>query len=135
VRYLTIDEVIALHDRVLADYGGLAGIRSHEALASAVAAPQRSAFQEDAYATLPDQAAALAFFLVMNHPFVDGNKRTGLVALETFVELNGWTLTADDDTVVNVWSRLARGDVEPAAFFAWVNSHLDQRPATPPTDV
>src|SRR5437868_5846064 len=83
----------------------------------------------------PTRPAALAFFLVMNHPFVDGNKRTGLVALETFVELNGWTLTADDDTLVNVWTRLARGDVEPAAFFAWVNSHLDQRPATPPTDV
>jgi death-on-curing protein len=124
VRYLTIDQVITLHDRVLTEHGGAAGIRSHHALAYAVSAPQQSAFGEDAYAGLPAQAAALAFFLTMNHPFVDGNKRTGLAALETFLDLNGYCLTGDDDEVADVFERLAGNAIEPEFFFAWVADHI-----------
>jgi len=128
VRYLTIDQVIELHDRVLSEHGGAAGIRSHHGLAYAVAAPQQTAFGEDAYPTLADRAAALGFFITMNHPFLDGNKRTGLAALETFLELNGFFLASDDDVVVDVFERLAGGEMEAAVFFTWVAAHVAPLP-------
>ena len=68
-----------MHETVLAETGGLTGVRSYHQLASVVGQVQQSVFGEDAYPTLADKAAAYAFFLTMNHPFNDGNKRTAVV--------------------------------------------------------
>ena len=86
--YLTVDQLKDLHTQALT-LGGVDGLRSEHLLASAVFQPQQSAFGEDAYATIPEKAAAYGFFIAENQPFLDGNKRTGELALVTFLDLNG----------------------------------------------
>lgn len=92
ILYLSTDQLIAMHETVLTETGGLAGVRSYHQLASVVGQVQQSLFGEDAYATLADKAAAYAFFLTMNHPFNDGNKRTAVVALDVFLDQHGHLL-------------------------------------------
>jgi death-on-curing protein len=87
MRYLTLGEVVALQQRIIAATGGAAGIRDLGALESAVAQPRASFGGEDLYPGVIEKAAALGFSLVMGHPFVDGNKRTGHAAMECPVPL------------------------------------------------
>ena len=94
MRYLTLGEVLELHGRVVAESGGATAIRDLGALESAVAQSRTTFGGEDLYPDLAAKAAALGFSLIQNHPFVDGNKRTGHAALETFLVLNGAELDA-----------------------------------------
>jgi death-on-curing protein len=108
VVYLTVDAVIALHTIALEVAGGIDGIRSQQQLASAVAQPQQSAFGEDLYRTVPDKAAAYGYFIAEGQPFLDGNKRTALLALETFLEANGydsWQTTTSSRSCSKIWPR------------------------------
>src|SRR3954468_4410642 len=94
--WLRKETVLAIHDRQLAEHGGSADVRDEGLLESALArAPQLYAYGDPA-PDLADLAAALTYGLARNHPFVDGNKRTAAVCCETFIELNGATLDADD---------------------------------------
>lgn len=127
VIYLTVDAVIALHTVALEIAGGIDGIRSHEQLASAVAQPQQSAFAEDLYRTVPDKAAAYGYFIAEGQPFLDGNKRTALLTLETFLEANGYELSADDDSVAQLFEDLANKVIDQAAFFEWVSNRAYPR--------
>jgi death-on-curing protein len=127
-RYLTLAEVLELHQRVLGATGGGAGLRDQGGLASAVAQPQMTFGGEDLYSTLADKAAALGFSLIQNHPFVDGNKRVGHAALETFLVLNGHELAADVDEQERVILAVAAGALDRSGFAAWVAAHVRQRP-------
>src|ERR1043166_4736876 len=97
MRYLTIEEVLDLHAWVLQQSGGMQGVRDANALDSAVVQPEMAFGGHDLYPTIADKAAALAFSLVMNHPFIDGNKRIGHSAMETFLVLNENELIAPAD--------------------------------------
>lgn len=121
--YLTIDQVLEFHNMVL-ELGGLSGIRSMHMLASAVMQPQQSAFEEDAYQTVADKAAAYGFFIAQNHPFVDGNKRTAELAMTTFLDLNGYELVEDEDLLAQMFEDVARGVVDQSEFFGWVVNHV-----------
>lgn len=113
---------LAVHDEQLAEHGGGIGVRDSGLLESALVRPQnRLAY--DISADLPALAAAYAFGLARNHPFVDGNKRTAFVAAELFLELNGMTLTASDDDCVLTMVRLAAGEIEEEAFAAWLREN------------
>lgn len=133
IRYLTLEEVLELHRLVLEQSGGLGGVRDLGGLDSAVAQPQMTFGGQDLYPGLGEKAAALGFSLVCNHPFVDGNKRVGHAAMETFLVLNEWELVAGVDEQEQVILRLAAGTLRRDEFTAWVKSHLRQRPAEPPT--
>ena len=85
MRALSLSEVIKLHEYLLEQSGGIAGIRDLGALQSAVAQPHMTFGGIDLYQTIQEKAAALCFSLVTNHPFVDGNKRVGHAAMETFL--------------------------------------------------
>jgi death-on-curing protein len=98
-----------LHALVLAETGGRPGIRDEAALESAVAQPQATFGGEDLYPTLVEKAACLAFSLVKNHAFVDGNKRIGHAAMETFLLLNGYEIDASVDDQEAVILALAAG--------------------------
>jgi death-on-curing protein len=124
IRYLTLAEVLQLHRYVLEATGGGAGLRDQGGLASAVAQPQMTFGGEDLYPTLADKAAALGFSLVQNHPFVDGNKRVGHAALETFLVLNGHELSADVDEQERVFLAVAAGTLDRPGFTAWVAAHV-----------
>lgn len=86
--YLTIEQVIEIHDEMLKRYGGLAGIRDKNLLLSALDAPKAAMFGQEMYPSVYDKAAAYLYHLVCNHPFNDANKRTGYVATLVFFELN-----------------------------------------------
>src|SRR5262249_50831857 len=101
-------------------------------LDSAIAQPQMTFGGQELYPSLGAKAAALGFSLVCNHPFVDGNKRVGHAAMETFLVLNGWELAAGVDEQEQLILRLAAGDLKREEFTAWVESHLQQRSPQPP---
>jgi death on curing protein len=82
---------------------------------------------KDLSPTLPEKAAALGFSLVMNHPFVDGNKRIGHAAMETFLLLNGHEITASIDELETVVLGVAAGQVGRDTFLAWIRAHLTER--------
>jgi death-on-curing protein len=87
--HLTIDIVRAIHDEALKSFGGLKGVRDESLLASAVLTPQSSFGGKSPYADLIDIAAAYLFYICQNHPFLDGNKRTAMMAAIVFLRLNG----------------------------------------------
>lgn len=124
MRYLTLGELIDLHRRIIEQTGGADGIRDLRLAASALAQPRMSFGGTELYPTLPDKAAALCFSLVMNHPFVDGNKRIGHAAMETFLVMNGFELDADVDDSQAVILRLAAGELERVPFTEWVVNYV-----------
>ena len=120
--WLSKDLMLAIHDEQLAEHSGGIGVRDAGLLDSALARPQnRLAY--DARADLPALAAAYAFGLARNHPFVDGNKRTAFVAAELFLDLNGMSLAASDEDCVLTMLRLAAGELEEEAFAAWLRAN------------
>ncbi len=131
IRYLTLEEALELHRLVLQQSGGLAGVRDLGALDSALAQPQMAFGGQDLYPSLGEKAAALGLSLVCNHPFIDGNKRVGHAAMETFLVLNGWELVAGVDEQEQVTLRLAAGAMRRDEFTAWVQAHLRERPPKP----
>jgi death-on-curing protein len=128
IRYLTLEEVLELHRLTLEQSGGLGGVRDIGGLESALAQPLMAFGGQELYPSLAEKAAALGFSLVCNHPFLDGNKRVGHAAMETFLVFNGWELTAGVDEQEQVILRLAAGKLRREEFAAWVQSHLQQRP-------
>ena len=124
MRYLTLAEVIELHRRIIEQSGGADGIRDLGLAESAIAQPQTSFGGTELYPTLAEKAAALCFSLVMNHPFVDSNKRIGHAAMETFLVLNGFELNADVDDSESVILRLAAGESGRIPFTEWVVEHV-----------
>ena len=124
MRHLTLGELIELHRRIIEQSGGADGIRDLGLSESAIAQPQMSFGGTELYATLPEKAAALCFSLVMNHPFVDGNKRIGHAAMETFLMMNGFELNAGVDDSESVILRLAAGELDRQAFTEWVAAHV-----------
>ena len=113
--WLAEREALALHDRLLALHGGAAGVRDSALLQSALARPQ----QIHAYADAPDRfdlAAAYTAGIVHNHPFIDGNKRTGFVVGILFLELNGYRFTASEADAAQAVLELAAGTLDEAGY-------------------
>ena len=124
LRYLALAEVLDLHRRVIELAGGASGVRDLGALESALAQPRMTFGGDDLYPTLAAKGVALGFSLILNHPFVDGNKRVGHAALETFLVLNGFELEAPVDETERIVLAVAAGEMERDAFLAWVEAHL-----------
>jgi death-on-curing protein len=127
VRYLTVGEVLDIYRRVMQQSGGLVGIRDLSGLESAVAQPRMTFGGLELYPTLVEKAAALGFSLIQNHPFLDGNKRTGHASMEVYLTLNGYQIRADVDEQVEVILQLASGMMSRETFAEWLGSHIEQR--------
>ena len=112
--------VLAIHDRQLAEHGGGGGVRDEGLLESALPRPHQLYAYGDPAPDLADLAAALAYGLARNHPFVDGNKRTAHVAYRTFLELNGVDLTATDEEKYLTMLALAESKLSESDFAAWL---------------
>jgi death-on-curing protein len=126
-RYLSIHEVLALHERIAAQSGGGVGLRDLALLESALAQPRQSFGGSDLYSSLVEKAGALGFSRIANHPFVDGNKRMGHAAMEIFLVLNGQEIEADVDEQERVVLAVAAGDMSREQLTDWLREHL--RPA------
>ena len=111
--------VDAIQNDQVREHGGLAGIRDENALESALARPKQKWHYGEG-PDMPTLAAAYAFGLVMNHPYRDGNKRIGFLAMVTFLGMNGHDLTATDAEVVAEFLALADGRVSEEALTEWI---------------
>lgn len=105
--FLTVEDVLQIHDEQLAAYGGAGGIRDQALLESAVATPQASFGEAYLHEDLAHMAAAYAFHIAQNQPFLDGNKRTGLVAALVFLDLNGATLVDPEEKLYDAMIAIA----------------------------
>jgi death-on-curing protein len=124
MRYLALPEVVELHRRLLEATGGATGIRDLGALESALAQPKMTLAGSDLYPTLAEKVAALCFSLVGNPPFVDGNKRVGHAAMETFLVLSGAEIDAGLDDQERVMLALAAGRLDRGQLADWLRQHL-----------
>lgn len=123
VRWVPKDAVLAIHDLLLAEHGGLTGLRDEAALDAALARPRQKQRYEDP--TLPELAAAYAFGIARSHPFADGNKRLALSCADVFLRLNGHRLAATEVDAVATFVELAAGDLDEAALTAWIQRHAE----------
>ena len=121
---LALEQVLELHARLLEQSGGAEGIRDTSALESSLAQPLQTFGGEDLYPSIPVKAAALCFFLVRNHPFVDGNKRTAHAAMEVMLVLNGFEVAAFVDEQEQTMLALAAGTLSREEFTLWLEQHL-----------
>jgi death on curing protein len=114
--FLTLSEVLDIHDDLIAEFGGSPGIRELGLAESAIAMPQ-SGHGDEYFHRFPfEMAAAYAFHIAQNHPFIDGNKRTALASALTFLELNGHPLMTGEDEVENATRRVASGKLDKKGF-------------------
>jgi death-on-curing protein len=124
MRYLTLKEVLELHRRVISQSGGRSGIRDVGLLESSLAQPVMTFDGKDLYPTIVEKASALGFSLINNHPFVDGNKRIGHAAMETFLVLNGREVNASVDEQERVILKVASGELGRDKFTEWLRVHI-----------
>lgn len=124
MRTLSADDIVYIHASVIAQSGGSGGLRDRGALESSVSQPLQSFDGDELYPTILNKAAALAFFLASNHPFVDGNKRVAHAALAITLRLNGYRLSATVNEQERILLRLASGELTRAEFSEWVNAHV-----------
>ncbi|MFQ5805676.1 MAG: type II toxin-antitoxin system death-on-curing family toxin [Phycisphaerae bacterium] len=110
--YLTKQEVLDLHLRVIGHFGGMGGVRDPAALESCLAQPKMAAFGHERFPTIHEKAAAYCFFIVRNHPFFDGNKRTGFLAALRFLRINGITSVYDQDRMYEAIVAVATGELD-----------------------
>ena len=123
IRYLTSEQVLFIHARLLAETGGEHGIRDLGLLQSAVARPQAVFDGNELYPGIHQKAAALLESLINNHPFVDGNKRTGITAAAMFLKINNFSLTASNQEVESFVLSIASGEQTVESITEWLKSH------------
>jgi death-on-curing protein len=124
MRYLSLAEVVDLHQALLEQTGGASGTRDLAGLESALAQPYATFDRRDLHPTVIDKAAALGFSLALNHPFVDGNKRVAHAAMEVFLLLNGLELLGTVDEQERLMLELADGRLNREELTAWLQQHV-----------
>lgn len=123
MKTLNKDQILMLHDHLIAETGGSQGVRDDGMLESALAAPFHSFGSTELYPSLPQKAARLCFGLVKNHPFVDGNKRIGAHAMLVFLALNGMYLSYTQQELSEVILQLAAGKIGYEDLLEWIIVH------------
>jgi len=124
MQYLSLAQVIELYNRIIEQSGGTSGIHNIGALESALAQPRMAFGDQDLYPTIAEKASALAFSLINNHPFVDGNKRVGQAAMEIFLVLNGYEIQASVDEQEQIILRIAAGKIRRDELTDWIQYHM-----------
>jgi death-on-curing protein len=124
--YLSVEQILLLHETGIEMFGGSAGLRDRGALESAVARPTMTFGGDDLYPDEASKAAALLHSLVMNHAFVDGNKRVGIAAAELFLRLNGYRLAGDDSELEELTMTVARGEIDAEALAIWFRQRISR---------
>ncbi|MGI6732392.1 MAG: type II toxin-antitoxin system death-on-curing family toxin [Anaerovoracaceae bacterium] len=123
MKRLSKEQIIFLHGELIASSGGACGIRDEGLLDSAVQAPFQSFDNQDLYPSLQQKAARLAFGLINNHPFIDGNKRIGAHAMLVFLALNGIEVTYEQFELSDLIIKVAVGELGEYDILQWIISH------------
>jgi death-on-curing protein len=124
--YLSVDQVLLLHELQIERFGGSPGLRDRGGLESAVARATMTFDGEDLYPDAAAKAAALMHSLVMNHPFVDGNKRVGVAAAEFFLKFNGFRLGASNTELEELTLSAARGELDAESLGIWFRQRVER---------
>jgi death on curing protein len=122
--FLTISQVLDIHQRQIQRFGGTSGVRDEGLLDSALAQPQATFGGELLHPTIHEQAAAYLYHLAMNHPFIDGNKRTAFAVMLTFLNLNGYTLNASQEQAYNLVIQVVQKEISKEELSAFLELYL-----------
>lgn len=123
MKRLSKEQVIKIHNMLISQTGGSDGIRDEGLLESALNAPFETFDGEYIYRTIKAKAAKLGYFLVKNHPFIDGNKRIGILVMITFLEINGVEVTCTDEELITLGLGLADGTIDDEDLLNWIIDH------------
>ena len=123
VQVVSYAAVLRLHERAVEETGGLPGVRDNSQLMSALQRPHAGYGDVELFPTLFEKAAAVAHAIAAWHPFVDGNKRTGLLAAAATLHINGWELDASEEETVQAMLALAQSQMSVEEFAAWLEEH------------
>lgn len=123
MKKLKLDQIIKLHEMLLKETGGSPGLRDVSLLESAINSPFQTFDKVSLYPTLERKAARLGYGIVKNHPFLDGNKRIGLLAMLTFLEINGIELQYTDKELIKIGLALADGTFSEKQLLTWISFH------------
>ena len=124
MKYLSIFQIMELHEQVIEQSGGMRVIRDFSGLESAIAQPEMTFGGEYLYPKLTQKAAALSYSLCMNHPFLDGNKRVAHAAMEIFLVLNGYEINASIDEQEKLFIDLANGRISREKLVEWLEKNI-----------
>ena len=122
---ITIKIILRLHDLSIINYGGSQEIRDQGLMESAIARPYQTFNGEDLYPTVFEKAAALTESIIINHPFIDGNKRTGFLAMLIILEIGNLKITASNDTTYNFTIQISTGEIKFEEIVTWLKNNTE----------
>ena len=125
-KFLTISQTLDIHQRQIQRFGGTNGVRDEGLLDSALAQPQATFGGELLHPTIGEQATAYLYHLAMNHPFIDGNKRTAFAVMLTFITLNGYSLNLSAEEAYNLVIRVVQRQISKEELSAFLEVHLQR---------
>ena len=122
--WVSADDVIALHSKIIKKTGGIDGVRDRSGLEAAVAAPLQSFGGEDFYPTTIDKIARLGYGLAANHAFIDGNKRIGALMTQLLLQWNGYRLVLNRGELADMFIAIADGSADEIELLDWINKRI-----------
>ena len=125
MKILSKSQILMLHTALIAQTGGIDGVRDEGLLDSAINAPFQTFAEQDLYPTVLEKAARLGFGLISNHPFLDGNKRIGAHAMLTLMGVNQINLCCTDEELISLILQVASGRLDYDGMLEWLKSHLE----------
>ncbi|MEH2204417.1 MAG: type II toxin-antitoxin system death-on-curing family toxin [Nostoc sp.] len=126
-KFLTISQVLNIHQRQIQRFGGTSGVKDEGLLDSALAQPQATFGGELLHPTIHEQATAYLYHLAMNHPFIDGNKRTAFAVMLTFLSLNGYTLNLSQEQAYNLVIQVVQKEISKEELSTFLELHLQRK--------
>ncbi len=123
-RFISISQVLDIHQDEINSFGGTSGVRDEGLLDSALAQPQATFGGELLHPTIHEQAAAYLYHLAMNHPFIDGNKRTAFAVMDTFITLNTYSLNLSSEQAYNLVIQVVQKEISKEELSAFLELHL-----------
>jgi death-on-curing protein len=123
MKRLSAETVIALHSELINQTGGLDGVRDAHLFDASINSPFHTFDGQYLYPSIQAMAAHLAFSIIKNHPFLDGNKRTGILSMLVFLEINGISITCSDDELIKLGLGLADSSIDESELMDWIISH------------
>ncbi len=127
IKFLTLSEVLIILDDQIKNYGGIYGIRDIKLLSSAIYMPESSFGGQYLHETIPAMAAAYAFHICQNHPFLDGNKRVALASSLVFLDINGYELNCKDEKLYNKIMDMAKGEIKKEDLIKFFEKHSSKK--------
>lgn len=123
--WVTVDDIILIHSRIIQVTGGIDGLRDRSGLEAALAAPFQTFGGKDLFPSELEKIARLGFGLASNHAFIDGNKRIGAMMTQLLLKWNGYSLTLSEGELSEMFISIAEGKQKAEDLLKWIQAHLD----------